>query len=324
MVELQADSAASIGAAERRELAAKVALNPQAAALGRMSLPVVWLAGCQQRVSPLPVSRPRVVVFAGDNGIASADAPVSQWPANFSRDAVQQLSEHTGPIEYLAHRAEARVRLIQAGTSAPIDSADAMDAELVAQAFDIGIKAANASANEGDDVVIPADIGAGNSTVAAAIVGRVTGTEPVAIVPYGAQVPTEQWKQQVSVVRDAMFRSRGLADEPAELIRLLGSPAFAAEVAFIAQSAARRTPVLIDGSFGAAAAVLAERLSPGTQEWVFVATSTATPAFERAVADLGHEPWLDMAVTAGQGLGALSSLPLMNSAVELIATALAD
>lgn len=324
MVELQADSAAGIDAAERRELAAKVALNPQAAALGRMSLPVVWLAGCQQRVSPLPISRPRVVVFAGDNGIAHADAPVSQWPASFTKDSVQQLSEHTGPIEFLANQAGARVRLIQAGTSAPIDSADAMGAELTAQAFDIGIKAADASADEGDDLVIPADIGAGNSTMAAALVGRVTGTEPVAIVPYGAQVPTEQWKQQVSVVRDAMFRSRGLADEPAELIRLLGSPAFAAEVAFIAQSAAHRTPVLIDGSFGAAAAMLAERLSPGTQEWVFVATSTATPAFERAVADLGHEPWLDLAVTSGQGLGSLSALPLMNSAVELIATALAD
>lgn len=330
MVELPADNAARIGAAEQRELAAKVALNPQTAALGRLGLPVFWLAGCQQRVMPAPIARPRVVVFAGDNGIADEQAAVSRWPRTHTQDAVQQLSEHTGPIDFLANRADARVRLIQAGTSAPIDSADAMDAPLTAEAFEIGIKAANASADEGDDLVIPADLGIGNSTVAAAVIGRLTGTEPVAILPRDATVSTEQWKQQVSVVRDAMFRSRGLADEPDELIRVLGSPAFAAEVAFIAQSAARRTPVLIDGAFSAAAAMLAERLRPGVQEWVFVATSTATPAVT-ARSNQGSWPksataWskAGVAVTAGQGLGSLAALPLINAAVEIIAAAFAD
>src|SRR5690606_6472883 len=138
----------------------------------------------------------------------------------------------------------------------------AMDAEQFARALEIGRRVADQEIDSGADLLIPGDLGVGNTTVAAAVLGAFTATEPVAVVGPGSGITEELWKIKVEAIRDAMFRVRGLTDQPEELLRKIGSPDLVALVAFIAQATARRTPVLLDGAPVTVAAYLAERLSP--------------------------------------------------------------
>src|SRR5699024_5629762 len=151
-------------------------------------------------------------------------------------------------------------------TSAAIDVDNGLSPEQFAAATTLGKDTADREIDAGADLLIPADLAVANTTVAAAVMGVLSRTEPVAIVGPG------------SGTTDAMFRARHVATDAQELLQVIGNADLAAEAALIAQAATRRTPVLVSGMFTAVAAVLAERLAPGTHAWCYAADITAEPA----------------------------------------------
>ena len=58
-------------------------------ALGRLEELSIWVAGCQGVCPPHQFTRPRVVVFAGDHGVASAG--VSAYPAEVTAQMVANI-----------------------------------------------------------------------------------------------------------------------------------------------------------------------------------------------------------------------------------------
>ncbi|MDO5511184.1 nicotinate-nucleotide--dimethylbenzimidazole phosphoribosyltransferase [Corynebacterium sp.] len=311
--------------------AAQAALTASAeAGTGRLRDLGSWIAACQGTCPPQLLERCRVVVFAGDHGIASRG--VSLLPEGHSVDRAAEISSGAGTVNVLARAAGASVRIVDISldheawgdervsrSTGVIDTEDAMDAEQFARAVEIGRRVADQEIDSGADLLIPGDLGAGNTTVAAAVLGAFTGTEPVAVVGPGAGYTDELWKIKVEAIRDAMFRSRGLSDEPEEVLRRIGSPDLVALTAFIAQAAARRTPMLLDGAPVAVAAYLAERFSPGTRAWCQAGQLTPEPAHLIALQALDLTPLVALDMNAGQGTGALAALPLVQAAAALLA-----
>lgn len=143
-----------------------------------------------------------------------------------------------------------------------IDVEDAMtEAELVA-AINVGKRIADEEVDNGADLLMAGDLGIGNTSPSAVIIGLLTGQEPVVVTGRGSGVNDEGWKRKVAVVRDAMFRARKDKGDVLTLMRKVTSPELAAMAAFLAQSAVRRTPIVLDGVVVTAAALLAERLAP--------------------------------------------------------------
>ena len=70
-------------AAAREMAAARLAgLATPPGALGRLGELGVWLAACQGQVPPRPVTNARLVIFAGDHGVAHHG--VSAFPAEIT------------------------------------------------------------------------------------------------------------------------------------------------------------------------------------------------------------------------------------------------
>ncbi|GAB2504493.1 hypothetical protein GCM10027031_10330 [Corynebacterium atrinae] len=194
-----------------------------------------------------------------------------------------------------------------------------MSPEQFGRALEIGRRVADEEIDAAADLLIPGDLGVATTTVAAAVMGALTRTEPVAIVGPGVGVSDEMWKIKVAAIRDAMFRVRGQVATPLETLRMISSPDFVALVAFIAQAAARRTPVLLDGALVSAAAYVAEMLAPGVRGWLWAGQLTPEPAHLIALQAMDLTPLLALDMTAGQATGALSALPLVKAAAEMAA-----
>lgn len=298
-----------------------LAATPRGVSYGRLTEPAAWLASCQGNVPATPLHRPRIVVFAGEHAIAYRkydQAGISAFAPEATAQQVAELSDHAGPIHTLAQRAEVGISLVRCAPAAgAIDVEDAMSQSVCDNALSMGISAADREVDAGADLLIPAELGVGTTAVAAVVMGVLTGTEPVAVVGPGSGTTDAMWKTKVQVVRDAMFRARGLVSHPLELIRVATGPDFAAIVGFIAQAAARRTPILVDSPLVTAAAVLAERVAPVTAAWLSAAAITPEPAHRLALEDLGLAPLLDLGMHAGSGFGALTAMPLIQSGIEL-------
>lgn len=321
------DEAAAAAARERH-----LTLTKPPGSLGRLEELGVWLAACQGEVPPRALEDVRVVVFAGDHGVVASG--VSAYPAEVSGQmfanivaggaAVNAIARAQGASVFAADisldrevdEAEAPYR-VRRGCGA-IDREDAMTEAEVARALAVGRRLADEAVDSGAQLLIAGDMGIGNTTPAAAIIGAMVGAEPVAVVGRGTGVDDEGWKRKTAAIRDAMFRARGLRGRPAELLRRIASPDLAAMAAFLAQAAVRRTPALLDGVVVTAAALAAEELAPGARAWWAAGHRSAEPAHALALAQLGLDPLLDYGMRLGEGSGAVAALPTLQSATAVL------
>lgn len=204
--------------------------------------------------------------------------------------------------------------------SGDITSEDALTPEETLAAVEAGRHVADEEVDGGADLLIPGDMGIGNTTVAATLIAAVTGAEPSDVVGHGTGIDDAGWARKTAAVRDALFRSRAQHADPLALLRCCGGADFAALAGFCAQAAVRRTPVLLDGLASTAAALVAERLAPGARAWWQAGHRSPEPAHALACAALGLEPILDLQMRLGEGTGAAVALPVLRAAVAALAS----
>ena len=310
------DARAAAAARRRQDL-----LTKPTGALGRLEDLSVWVAGCQGHCPPIQFERARVVVFAGDHGVAAAG--VSAYPTEVTAQMVVNIESGGAGINVLAQLADATVRVVDMAVGAPsgnIAVEDALTTEAAVYAVAAGMRIADEEVDAGADLLIAGDMGIGNTTAATALTAALTGTEPVALVGRGTGIDDVGWMRKTAAVRDALFRTRGRTSDVIALLACCGGADLAAMAGFLAQAAIRRTPVLLDGVVVAAAALSAERLAPGARVWWQAGHRSPEPAHRVALAELDLEPILDLGLRLGEGTGAALALPVLRAAVATCAS----
>ncbi len=278
-----------------------------------------------ERGVPSPL-RPRLVVVAGDHGVAAAGVS-AQDPAA-TADAVELIRRGAG-VAALAGVAGAGVRVADVAVGRPagrIDREDALGVDELEAAVRAGRELADDEAAAGTDLLLVGHLGVGGTTAAAVIVAALTGVEPVAVVGRGsrldgAAIDDATWMRKAAAVRDALRRAKAADRDPAALLRIAGGADLAALAGLLAQSAARDIPVVLDGLVTLAAALVADRLAQGARAWWLAGQAEPEPAHRLALEQLGLSPLLDLGVGGGDGTGALAALPLLRIAGALAAIA---
>jgi nicotinate-nucleotide--dimethylbenzimidazole phosphoribosyltransferase len=304
-------------------------------ALGRLEDLSVWVSSCQGQCPPQQFERARVVVFAGDHGVARSG--VSAYPPEVTAQMVANIDAGGAAINALADVAGATVRIADLAVDADplsqqigvhkvrrgsgdIAVADALtDAETTA-AIAAGRQIADDEVDAGADLLIAGDIGIGNTTPAAVLVAAMTNAEPVAVVGFGTGIDDAGWARKTAAVRDALFRTRLVLPDPVGLLRCGGGADLAAMAGFCAQAAVRRTPLILDGMAVTAAALVAERLAPGARQWWQAGHKSTEPGHALALAELGLDPIVDLRMGLGEGTGATVALPLLRAAVAALSS----
>ncbi|MCV7032435.1 nicotinate-nucleotide--dimethylbenzimidazole phosphoribosyltransferase [Mycobacterium sherrisii] len=324
------DAAAAAAARARQDT-----LTKPRGALGRLEDLSVWVASCQGHCPPRQFERARVVVFAGDHGVARAG--VSAYPSEVTAQMVANIDAGGAAINTLAAIADATVRVADLAVddeprserigahkvrrgSADIAVQDALTDEETAAAITAGRNIADEEVDAGADLLIAGDMGIGNTTPAAVLVAALTNAEPVAVVGFGSGIDDAGWGRKTAAIRDALFRSKPVLPDPVALLRSCGGADLAALAGFCAQAAVRRTPLLLDGMAVTAAALVAERLAPGARQWWQAGHRSTEPGHTLALAALELEPVLDLRMRLGEGSGAALALPVLRAAVATLAS----
>ncbi|GAA5612949.1 nicotinate-nucleotide--dimethylbenzimidazole phosphoribosyltransferase [Streptomyces platensis] len=319
-------------AEERR---ARLAVPP--GALGRLDELGEWLAAAQQQVPVRPVERPRVLLFAGDHGVA--ELGVSARPAGGTRDLVRAVLDGASPAAVLARNTGAQLRVVDLAVdcdpeelpeevtryrvrrgSGRIDAEDALTAEEAEAAFRAGMAIADEEADAGTDLVVLGDLSVGGTTVASTLIAALCGTDASVVTGRGgAGIDDLAWMRKCAAIRDALRRARPVLGDQLELLATVGGADLTAITGFLLQSAVRRTPVILDGVVSAACALVAQRVAFRAPDWWLAGQASGEPAQAKALDRIALNPLLDHGVTAGEGTGALLALPLVQAAAALAA-----
>jgi len=320
----------------RQAVARHAQLTKPAGSLGRLEEVGVWLSACQGVCPPRPLSRPRVLVFAGDHGVARHG--VSAFPPEVTGQMVANFLAGGAAVNVLSSVSGATVRVVDMAVDGPtfpelsaqvtrhkvrrssgrIDREDALSESEAQDAVTAGRAVADEEVDRGADLLIAGDMGIGNTTPASVLVAALTEVEPVAVVGRGTGVDDEGWMRKAIVIRDALRRARPVRHDPMELLRTVGGADLAAMAGFLAQAAVRRTPVLLDGLVIGAAALVAEELAPGSKAWWLAGHRSMEPAHTLVLERLGLTPLLDLEMRLGEGSGALVALPILVMAGRIL------
>ncbi len=98
----------------------------------------------------------------------------------------------------------------------------------------------------------------------------------------------------------------------------LGSACAAATAGFVLRAAERRTPVLLDGVFSCAAALVGAELAPDATRWWLAGHRSTEPSQAFALKALGLDPILDLGLRLGEGSGAVQAVPTLRAAQAVI------
>ncbi|MFZ2177944.1 MAG: nicotinate-nucleotide--dimethylbenzimidazole phosphoribosyltransferase [Rhodococcus sp. (in: high G+C Gram-positive bacteria)] len=315
--------------AEARQLQ----LTKPAGSLGRLETLACWAAACQGICPPAPFQQARVVVFAGDHGVARTG--VSAYPPEVTAQMVANFMGGGAGVNVLAARAGATVRVVDMSvdgdtdptvsaykirrSSGAIDREDALTHDETLRAIEAGRAIADYEIDSGADLLIAGDMGIGNTTPATVLIAALTDTEPVAAVGRGTGIDDAAWIRKTAAIRDALRRARPVVRDTVALLRTASGADLAAMAGFLAQASTRRTPVILDGVVVTAAAVVAEELAHGARAWWLAGHRSTEPAHTIALKHLQLEPLLELDMRLGEGSGAAAALPILQGAVATLA-----
>ncbi|HCT76048.1 MAG TPA: cobalamin biosynthesis protein, partial [Micromonosporaceae bacterium] len=285
--------------------------------LGLLSRIVVFAAGTQSRGVPTPWAQPHMLLLHGshEGDVAAGD------DAAESAQIAAATQRGEGSLGMLVAEQGVNVKVIDTPAAGDIAYGRAAAPEVVDSMLKEGWRLVDEAVDSGADLIIVGSCGSGADATAATVVSKVTGAEIAGLLgrvvgPDGT-VDDSAWMLRCAAARDALHRTRNSDLNADTLLAELGGPDLALIAGVIVGATARRTPVMLDGPVGTAAALLARDLGSQSRLWSTLPDHGGHPTTKAAADVLGLTPLLDLKAGLGEGSVSLLALPLLRSALRL-------
>ncbi len=304
-------------------------------ALGQLESVARQIGLIQQRLDP-QLSRPQMLVFAGDHGAAKAG--VSAYPQDVTWQMVENFLAGGAAINVFARQNGLALSVVDAGVAHDfgrrpglIDAKvapgtanylerPAMTAAECTQAIERGAAIVRALAADGCNVLGFGEMGIGNTAAASLITHCLTGTSLAACIGRGTGLDDAGLARKQGLLETALarYRAAGGDDAPLAVLAEFGGFEIAMMVGAMLAAAEAKMVLLIDGFIVGSAALTAARLVPALAEYCIFCHRSAEPGHAAQLQALGAEPLLDLGLRLGEGTGAALAWPLVQAAVNFL------
>lgn len=324
------DSGVAAAAGERQ-----LSLTKPPGSLGLLEELGSRLAGISGSVRPPVPQSPAVVVCAGDHGVLGQG--VSPWPQEVTAAMVANFCAGGAAVNALAKTVGARVSVLDVGVAVELPGHPALRSAKVragtedlserpAMSREEAARAAMAGAgiaeelieSGGADLIVPGDMGIGNTTPASALISAFTGLPAREVTGRGTGIDDATLALKTRLIERALELHRPDSYDPLGVLAALGGLEHAAVCGLILMSAACRVPVVLDGVVSCSAALAARALAPECAGYMVAGHRSTEPGSGAALAELGLKPLLDLELRLGEGTGGLLAVPLVQGAARVL------
>jgi nicotinate-nucleotide--dimethylbenzimidazole phosphoribosyltransferase len=319
---------------QQRVRARQDSLTKPPGSLGKLEWLAEQLALAQRNETPH--SRPgAVLLFAADHPVALHG--VSAFPQAVTRAmvlnfvhggaAASVLCRHLGlPLSVIdvgvaggaiaeldGHAMYTRAAVAEC-TEGNVAEGDALTPAVFHSAWEAGADCVNAL-DASTKVVVLGEMGIGNSVLAGIVAGTVLGLSPAQCLGRGTGVDNAGLARKKVVVEAALKRLTAAA--PFEALRRGGGRELVALAAAATCAAKRNMAVLVDGIVVTAAVAAAVRADPNIRGNMIFAHLGDDASHAAMLQALDASPLLDLSMRLGEGSGALTAYPLLDTACVL-------
>lgn len=285
--------------------------------------------------SEIDIGKKAVIVMCADNGVVAEG--VSQSGQEITAAVTENLGKRNTSVCKMAKAVGTEIfpvdvgvntdrifpgvisRKVKKGTSDFLLE-PAMSEEEAIQAVRVGMELVKECKEAGYTLLGTGEMGIGNTTTSAAMAAALLSVSPEIVVGRGAGLSDEGLATKRRVIADALEKYQLRGTEPMRILCSVGGLDIAGLCGVFLGGAKYHMPIVADGVISAVAALTAERLCPGTKEFIIPSHKGKEPASELLMRELGLYPVIDAGLALGEGTGAVMMFSLLDIAMTLYET----
>ncbi|MDY0287437.1 MAG: nicotinate-nucleotide--dimethylbenzimidazole phosphoribosyltransferase, partial [Sphaerochaeta sp.] len=280
-------------------------------------------------ITPRPLTRLTLLLFAGDHGIVAEG--ITHSPQEITAQQSLNFAKGGGACGLFARCNGVDLSVVDMGVNhrfLPSDGiegcklgfgtrnflhAKAMDTEQCTSAMERGKALVRKKKHSGFDCIAFGEMGVGNTSSASAIASAITGLPVRKVTGKGSGLSDEDLEHKCTVLEQAL--SRHSTRDPLEVLASFGGFEIAAIAGAIIEAASLGMPILLDGFITTAAALVSCALEPACRHYIIACHLSAIDGHDLLLEYLGlPAPVLSLGMQLGEGTGALTAWPIISQA----------
>jgi nicotinate-nucleotide--dimethylbenzimidazole phosphoribosyltransferase len=274
-----------------------------------------------------------IFTFAGDHGVA--EEGVSAYPKAVTPQMVRNMLSGGAAINVLGRHAAVDIQVVDIGVDDPLQDAKglisrkirpgtanmakgpAMSLDEACRAVETGIELAAQAANQGATLIGTGDMGIANTTPASALFAALLPGEVREVTGRGTGIDDGTLQHKISIIQQALEINRERLTDPLNTLAAVGGLEIAGLCGLILGASHLRIPVVVDGFISSASALVALRMCPHVEDYLFYSHLSGENGHIRFFQHLGARPILDLDMRLGEGTGAALAMFIIEAAVRV-------
>ena len=288
--------------------------------------------GAIQGSTDVSISPRAVIVVCADNGII--EEGVSQSGKEVTFAVAQSMGRRESSVCRMAKACNTDVIPVDIGIDdeRTIDGVEnekvacgtrnfakepAMTVEETLAAIETGVRIVKQCKEKGYRILATGEMGIGNTTTSSAITAALLHRIATETTGRGAGLDSAGFSRKQRVIQTAIDQYGLYNADTITVLQTVGGLDIAGLVGVFIGGAVYHVPILLDGLISAAAALLAKRLIPGTEQFMIASHMGKEPAAKAILAELGLKPVIYGDLALGEGTGAVMLFPLLELAMSV-------
>lgn len=288
--------------------------------------------GAIQGTEIIDISKKAVIIMCADNGISREGISQSGQEVTLAvvrsmankKSSVGKMAEIVGvdtiPVDIGVNHKDSIPgvldRKISLGTR-NFRNEPAMTEEEAIKAIFTGIEMVFDCKEKGYKILATGEMGIGNTTTSSAVTVALLGCEVAEVTGRGAGLSDEKLVHKQRIISEAIDKYELKEADALQILETVGGFDLAGLTGVCIGGALYHVPIVLDGVISMVAALLAERIVPGTKEYLIPSHKGKEPAAERLAKELGVEPVIDGNMALGEGTGAVMMFSLLDIALSV-------
>ena len=306
-------------------------------ALGYLEEIALQIGLIQNTLTP-QLSKPTILVFAGDHGIAASG--VSAYPQTVTAQMVLNFLAGGAAINVFARQNNMQLRVIDAGVNhefapnrylinakiakgtANFLYVPAMSQVQCEQALALGVSLVQKEIEAGSNVLGFGEMGIANTSSASCLMSVLCGLPIEQCVGRGTGLDESGLIKKTEILKQAinhhMHVSHLSTPSAMQALSTFGGFEIAMMAGAMLGAAEQKTLLLIDGFIATCALLVAAKLQPNILHYCVFAHCSNESAHRKLLDYLGAKTLLDIGLRLGEGTGAALAYPLVQAALNFL------
>lgn len=298
--------------------------------LGKLEKLAFQIARVQGSLQP-QISQPHCFIFAADHGLAQQG--VSAFPQEVTAQMVLNFINGGAAINVLCQQHGIQLSVVNAGVASELPAhptllnrciklgtansykGSAMTQQELESALSTGAELIEQQA--GSNVFIFGEMGIGNTASASLIMHLLSDIALQQCIGRGTGLDDEGLASKLVTLSHVAQRHQGYSAQPLEVLRRVGGLEIAMMCGAMLACGEQQKLFLVDGFIASAAMLIASRINPNILDYSVFSHLSDEHGHRLMLEQLNAQPLLQLDMRLGEGSGAATAFPLLQSAVAL-------